>query len=217
MTWKYPSFIVTVIALGILGLVLPATGCSGDEQQPMGDAAETGATIWPYTGIFPDCNPDGGCIIPSGGIMASSLATGAVASDQSADEDASALDASDENAQCFQFSPTGENCGTCDLSVEEYCSHYDCSLPSAPMCGIDFVIDTTLEQGCGFIRLTQRGDVGDRWGQVWNQATEEVVYVWHNGKLSTGCAPDTHGGDMPECSTWTEACTLFAGDADAGL
>ncbi len=73
--------------------------------------------------------------------------------------------------------------------------------------------ESIWQRGCGYIRVSYWGDVGDEAADIWNETTGELVYHWFNGMMSSGCAPESHAGEEPECDDWVDACGGAGGAA----
>jgi hypothetical protein len=116
---------------------------------------------------------------------------------------------------CLQFDPDGVDCGTCQLSVDQYCSESACSMPEDLDCTTSFAT-RTYRRGCGYLRLDGIGDVGDLWAGVWVEGTGKLVYSYHNGRASAGCSPETTVGEEPECDSYVDACDNGLGGGGAG-
>lgn len=120
-------------------------------------------------------------------------------------------------SSCGEFDPSNTNCGVCEQTPEEYCMEPDtCQLMGAPGCQ-NGVLTQEVEEGCGFIKATWQGDVGDEGVTIWKVTSGlggassivggELVYLWDNGKLSSGCGPDTTVGVEPDCDEWASVCS----------
>jgi hypothetical protein len=59
-----------------------------------------------------------------------------------------------------------------------------------------------VEDGCGFVRFTYRGDAGDSWGRTYAADSGKVVQIWNRVDFNNGCAIGAVAGEEPACSDW---------------
>jgi hypothetical protein len=181
-------------ALGILGLLF---GCTGSSDSPtvsvdtaIGGGTSTGGTS------------TGGTSTDAG--THALAATGGT----SGNPGTSATGGAPANQDCTTWR-SYPNCGApCSLTVEQYCaapSVRPCSLDAATIC-TRYAFGSTWERGCGYVRVEDWGDVGDRWINVWNETSGELVYHWFSGMYSSGCVPEQSVGTQPVCDAWVNAC-----------
>lgn len=103
------------------------------------------------------------------------------------------------------------NCGSpCSVTIEQHCvgssGSRGCALDASKIC-TRFAFGSKWQRGCGYLRVEDAGDVGDRWINIWNETTGQLVYYWFSGKYSSGCVPEMSAGAEPTCSSWADACT----------
>lgn len=102
-------------------------------------------------------------------------------------------------------------------SLETYCAgSHQCVPLNQWTCRLtDGLVNEKIEQGCGYLRFSYTGDVGDAWGRTYDVASGGVLYVWTNGRLSSGCSDAIYAGREPACNEWTAVrCQQLA---DAGV
>jgi len=114
---------------------------------------------------------------------------------------------------CFQADQDGVDCGTCELSVDEFCSTANCSIHEDLTCLEDGVFNRSFQRGCGYLRREQYGDVQDEWLTIWEERSGELVYHYFSGGSSVGCLPETIVGEEPECDSYEDACENGLGGA----
>lgn len=106
---------------------------------------------------------------------------------------------------------TYPNCGTCTMTLQEYCGTTNpCQLVAASVC-TQFAFGSNWKRGCGYIRVDYWGDVSDQFTDIWDEVSGQLVYHWFNGMMSSGCVPDTHAGTVPACDQWIDACGSTGG------
>lgn len=104
------------------------------------------------------------------------------------------------------FSNDPGECKTCVEALGDYCAGNGCVPLSQWNCGpygSGGIVILTIERGCGHLKFSFSGDVGDHWGRVYDESTGKVVYGWNNGRLSAGCTDAIVAGALPACSSWT--------------
>lgn len=181
-----------------LGLALSVPACGGaDSDSPDGGSGGLSAE-------------------GSGGASGGSNGEGTGGEDSSGGAAIGGAGGASESA-CGRFDPSNSDCGVCEQSLEEYCSEPDaCQLQATPTCRVGLV-SQQVEVGCGFIKVSWQGDVGDAGVSIWALSDSmggahsldsgELVYAWSNGRLSSGCRPETTVGIEPECDDWSTQCT----------
>jgi hypothetical protein len=95
-------------------------------------------------------------------------------------------------------------CPVDEASIDDYCQTNQLCVPlSEWKCmKTSFIPSEEIEKGCGFVRFTYTGDVGDNWGRVYAADSGQLVYVWHNGHFSAGCGRGMRVGTEPKCDAW---------------
>ena len=95
----------------------------------------------------------------------------------------------------LEFDPS-ECRDECHLTVQEYCEAINSCIPlEAWQCrGSPGLVEETIEEGCGFVRFSYRGDVGDLWGRAYDESTGALAFMWNNGKRSSGCQDPIRAG-----------------------
>jgi hypothetical protein len=125
-------------------------------------------------------------------------------------------DAGNPPDACDEYDPTNSECGACTQTLDEFCDMPDeCDLMATPMCQ-EGVYTQSVEQGCGLLKVTWFGDVGDAGTTIWridqnfggapSSLTGNLVYLWNNGKRSAGCLPEMTVGTEPLCNDWASTC-----------
>jgi hypothetical protein len=102
-------------------------------------------------------------------------------------------------------------CGTCTKTLAEFCAA-TCSTLRDLKCFGGVILDT-IQRGCGVVIVTHRGDVGDVWGEGYDEATGALIYAFNNGRLSFGCRDAWTAGAVPECDFREVACDDLGADA----
>jgi hypothetical protein len=103
----------------------------------------------------------------------------------------------------LEFDPS-ECRDECQLPLQQYCEAVNWCVPlDAWQCrGSSGLINETIEEGCGFVRFSYSGDVQDVWGRTYDKSTGALVFMWNNGKRSSGCQDPIRAGTEPSCETW---------------
>ena len=116
----------------------------------------------------------------------------------------------------FNGDPTA--CHDVEVPLATYCEFLMTCTPLGDwVCtGQRGIVSETIEEGCGYVRFTYRGDVGDVWGRTYDRATGHLLYLWSNGRLSAGCRDAVRAGQEPVCAAWTVgACGEASADGGA--
>lgn len=112
-------------------------------------------------------------------------------------------------------SPTSD-CINSTMTVEEYCSaSNNCDFDFQNIC-FTHAFDASWQRGCGYVRLSWVGDVGDRGTTIWEEATGKLVYDHFTQWYSPDCTTERTVGNEPECSTWSDFCDRASSSPDAG-
>lgn len=118
--------------------------------------------------------------------------------------------------------PCSGGCGTCALSVEDYCARdpgktwdqESCTFSGSFECYPEGLPSRLVHTGCGYIRTSWEGDEGDHGESVFDESTWELVYKLYNGGLGAqACIHETVAGTKPECEQWTETCSAYLKDS----
>jgi hypothetical protein len=118
------------------------------------------------------------------------------------------------------FSSNRNDCRLCVQSLDDYCAHgaRACVPLEQWTCrGNVGIVNEVIQRGCGYVHVSYYGDVGDEWGQIFDETTGKVVYVWNNGRLSSGCTDAVQAGTMtPPCAgAATITCAELMSDGGA--
>jgi hypothetical protein len=106
-----------------------------------------------------------------------------------------------DSATCSYHSDPNA-CGTCTQTLTAFC-HGPCfTLHDFKCVDPAGVVSLQIERGCGYRRVTHRGDVGDVWGEIYNESNGQLVYAWNNGRRSAGCYDALSAGTEPVCDAW---------------
>jgi hypothetical protein len=116
------------------------------------------------------------------------------------------------STQCWELKPwTSEGCGACEMTMDQYCAQYVCSVDPLPSC--DGLPDAySLDEGCGLLKVRMSGHGGSIYTEsVYDATTRTLKYYYDNGGRSSGCMPKLTVGVKPTCDTWTTLCEGVGG------
>jgi hypothetical protein len=108
---------------------------------------------------------------------------------------------------CWALQPwSAEGCGTCQMTVAQYCENASCAPDPLPTC--DGLADAySIDEGCGLLQLRMTGHLGAIYTEsIYDLATRELKYHYDNGGRSMGCMPELTVGTKPTCERWTTLC-----------
>ncbi len=167
-------------------LLLLALGCSTTSSPPGDDAPQSGGAS-------------------SGGNAQNS--TGGSSGGGAQDGGSSSGGTQNNENQCPPgFQGSFDACGECVETLADYCSRTpaSCYTLESVTCRSPGIVQESVEEGCGFVRFSYSGDVGDQWGRVYDAESGALVYVWDNGRRSAGCVDAVRSGQAPSCDDWTQ-------------
>jgi hypothetical protein len=115
-------------------------------------------------------------------------------------------------SQCWELKPwTSDGCGACEMTMDQYCAEYSCSVDPLPSCdGLPAAY--SLDEGCGLLKVRMSGHGGSIYTEsVYDATTRILKYYYDNGGRSSGCMPKLTVGVKPTCDSWTTLCEGVGG------
>lgn len=106
------------------------------------------------------------------------------------------------------WDPAGGDCGACELSVQDYCADHDCQAPDTYEYCYGHGLYWITTRGCGYLRIERRDGLSDHvlWIDIWDEASEELVYHASRSAAGDACEPELLVGQEPTCAGYAEVC-----------
>lgn len=103
-------------------------------------------------------------------------------------------------------------------AIDDYCP--TCTLDDPWTCDPSGLPSSVVYGGCGYLHFEIQGDVGDRWDEVYDAESGELVHYYSNGVTDfdqvDDCDRSTTAGVMPSCDDWSLVCGGYAGGGGVG-
>lgn len=114
--------------------------------------------------------------------------------------------------KCWELQPwSADGCGTCLMTMSEYCATVDCTPDSLPTCD-GLAGAYSIDEGCGLLKLRMNGHGDSIYTEsIYDVGTRELKYHFDNGGRSMGCMPELTVGTKPTCELWITVCEGVGG------